>query len=367
MDLPEDWAGYVVAFLLQMYRWPAVAAAIQTLLALIPVFAVYVIIRNLLRKDRAWRWVSISLAVISLYVSVSLIVTLNDLPEIDEEIAKLEYMAEHRQWNEILEEVSVRDAVGDSDKRKYALLALSETGQLAEYAFLYGLSGPDDFVYPDDTWDLCHFNFNALFYKALDLHNCLIFQTYQSSSVAGLGFDVLRQRADAYIGMKNYELAMKYVEILGNSSFHGSWVEERLPVLREIRDAQPDYSHVEPKFIFHSFLSDMSALVERHPDNEKYAHFLLCAILAEREGIIFYEFFRTVAKTFYPDGKNIPERYQEALLVVSSMKPDALDGFEIDDDVMASFRDFTSLVTSGKTALAKRRYAETYWAYAINS
>ena len=70
-----------------------------------------------------------------------------------------------------------------------------------------------------------------------------------------------------------------------------------------------------------------------------------------------------VAPRIYTEGQRIPRIYQEALLLIASKEPVVLKVYKIDDDVWRRFTDFTELMSQGKTAQAKRKYADSYWAY----
>ena len=188
---------------------------------------------------------------------------------------------------------------------------------------------------------------------------------YQQSlqSLPGISFDALRTLTDIYLDNRDYDLAKKYMDILDHSLTHGKWVKERLPKLEAIRDAEPlDRMTGEP-FILEDFINDMSSLVSRYPDNARYADYLLCGLLADRDGGRFYDFFRFLAPRLYPEGNGIPHLYQEALLLIASQDPRILDIYHIDEEVWKRFTDFTGMMQNGKTAQAKKKYAGTYWTY----
>ncbi len=421
LDLPADISRYAGAFLLQFFRWPVLGAIVMSLLAVGTVLCVNVIVRRLFDKPDALFWIafiplpfivyfqqsdltlSVSLtwlfissavmilsclatvskksfirlpavfsniwlacgaAVISLAVSCAILLNDKGLSRYHEDIARLEYHAEHQEWDEILGIVSAQDAASNEYKRKYALLALSETDRLPDFAFRYGLCKSDDFTFNNIQEPYC-LNFNMLFYKYLGMYNYQIYQIYQQAvqSVPGMSFDSLRELADAYLKLKDYDLAGKYIDILSHSTCHGSWVKERLPLLEAIRDAESEYSSNGPQFPLISFLPDVSSMYDRYPQNPKFAHYLLCGILAEKDGNTFYNVFQIIAANLYGKGEHIPRLYQEALLLNASKNPEILNRYLIEKEIWERFVDFTSLMEQGKTALANSRYPETYWAY----
>jgi hypothetical protein len=104
-------------------------------------------------------------------------------------------------------------------------------------------------------------------------------------------------------------------------------------------------------------------MYDRYPKDAKYADYLLCAVLANKDAGTFFKIFNVVAPRIYTEGQRIPRIYQEALLLIASKEPVVLKVYKIDDDVWKRFTDFTELMSQGKTAQAKRKYADSYWAY----
>ncbi len=420
LQLPDDYARYAGAFMLQFFKWPALGALLLTLQSLAVAFCLYVIVRRLFESDhlfwiaflplpllvkfqsidltasvvikylfwiflamsavclstvrkkafikvpgflRRW-WIAVAMSVVLTGVSAYILTDETTLGRQIEVVARLEHLAENQEWDEILKTVPVNESVENEYKRKYVLLALSEKDMLPEYAFRYGLSSSEDFTFANIQEPLC-LNFNVLFYKYLGMYNYQIYQIYQQSvqSLPGMSFDSVRELADAYLKLKDYRLAKKYIDILSHSTCHDSWIEERLPALEAIEDAEPEYTATGAETCLISFLPDMSAMYDKYPQNPKFAHYLLCGILAEKDGDTFYQVFRIIAQTLYGKDGHIPRLYQEALLLNASRNPEILQNYLIEKVVWDRFVDFTSLMEQGKSAQANRKYADTYWAY----
>lgn len=420
-NLPLDIFRYIGTFVLQFYTSPVVGAMVQGLIPVLFLFCMILIVRRLFKNSEGLLWLAylpllffiyyqmsdmtlartlmilaagavaaaiiflatifgkpfgklpgflhnkfleITVLVLVLVSSVGIVAKEGPLTQYHEDIAHLEYLGERGQWNEILKFVSVQDAQINEYKRKYALLALSETGQLSKHAFRYGLSSSDDFLFFDVHEPYC-LGFNELFYRSLGMNNPAIYSVYQQAvqSLPGLSFDTIRSLADMYLEQKDYVMAKKYIDILSHTTCHGKWVKARLPELEAIKDAVPEYRFGGKQFIMESFMPDMSAMVDLYPQESKYADFLLCGVLAAKDGATFYQVFQIIASRLYPDGQNIPELYQQALLLIASHEPEVLQKYKIDDSVWKQFNDFTEYMRQGKTAQAKRKYAGTYWAY----
>ena len=420
LDMPKDIFKYIGMFLLQFYAIPAVGPALHALYPILIVLCVYIIVRRL--SDRTenlmWmafltlpvlvycqlddmklakimtvlacavlamlvvcaatyrkkpfrsmpafmhnRYLALVMIVVSIVDSVSVIVKNDKLQRTIEDAAYLDYLGENGKWDEILKTVSAQDAMKYDFKRSYVLLALSEKGILPDYAFRYGLSSSSDFVY-DSPQDPFECKFNSIFYRALGQNNPASYNTYLYTlqTVSGPTFYWIRTLVDINIEHKNYLLAKKYMDILSHSTCHGKWIRERLPELEAIKGMEPEYPSSEDRFFTDFFMKDISNMVIRDQSERKYADLLLCGILAEKDGNDFVQAFSVVAPVLYSDGK-VPSLYQEALLLLMTQNPSMSQEYQIDDEVLARYDDFISMVNSGKRTQAKRKYAGTYWAY----
>lgn len=423
--IPEGLPGYIGAFLHQFYKWPAVGAAIQAFFAVWPTVCIGLIIIRLFKEPARLLWIAFIIVPVfayrqfwdmllcnsvlcSLVSTVAMLVVLIatmikklqiSLPKFmtvkllnplvmlvtvalsvyfligldrgnkdQEKMARLEYLAENKDWKGILNAVNVKDAWANDLMRRYAILAMSETGQLTEHAFRYGLKGASDFLFYDEINPLC-LNFNAIFYECLDMHNATVQQSYQLGvqTVPGVGFDALRHLADTYIKLKDYTLAKKYVDILSHSTCHKAWVQDRLPKLEAIKNEEPAYIHDEYKAKISSFSHTISSMVDRNPENRKYADLLLCSLLADEEGDKFRDLFKYIAQWQYPAGTPVPRLYEEALILISMVDPAAVEGIVISEDTRSRFADYVALMNAGRGNQALKKYADTYWAYSYRS
>lgn len=420
-SVKEGLPGYIGAFLHQFYSIPALGACIQVALAVLPVICLGIIVMRIFRNPEKLQWIaflplpiviyrqfwdlhmyytilvvliSVALmlvvlivtcfrkvkikfpdflthmylmpfaAVVSLLISVYLLLGADANNKRHEEYARLEYLGEHHRWEDILKAVSSKDASGDELKRAYALLALSESGLLTEWAFRYGLDGQDNFIFADIV-DPLYLNYNALFYQCNDMHNAVIQQSYQQGiqSVTGVSFSTVRRLADTYLALSDYNLAKKYIDILSHSFCHRKWLKDRKARLEAIRYATPSYEYDENKSNIANFVHTISSMVDHNRDNRKYADLLFCSLLSEEEGDKFKVLFSNLAPYQYPSGKDLPRLYEEALILISMTDPQVLNGFTISADTQRRFYDYVGMMNAGRGNQALRKHADTYWAY----
>ena len=192
--LPEDTFRYVGSFLLQFYAFPAAGAAIQALLPVLFILSIMAIIKRLVENSEGlvwiayaflplylyyqmsdmtlvrsitilavtaaaalliWlvtifvkpalrmpaflrnRYVSIVLLLVSIGASACVMTTYGSVGRHYEKVAHMYHLAQNQEWEKILEEISVQESVQNEYMRKYALLALAQTGQLTDYVQVY--------------------------------------------------------------------------------------------------------------------------------------------------------------------------------------------------------------------------------------
>lgn len=420
-SIPYGLSCYVGSFLHQFYIYPAAGAAIQALFTVLPFMCAGVVLTRLFKEPNRLIWVAmipvvylsgrqfwdlnlvtslrfafwsvivmaavfgatlikrpqigiprflshkavnivLSLALIAL--SVYSIVGLDPAARTHEERARLEYLGDRQEWDEILEIVTPKEARDDEFKKRYALLALIEKGCLVDYAFRYGLSSSEDFFF-NETIEPMSLNFNAMFYQRIGIPNASIHQAYQLGvqSVSGMGFASLRRLADLYLSLNDYKMASKYIDILSHSTCHGKWVKNRIKHLEAIKDAEPAYAPEQYQATIANFTHTISSLVDRNREDHKYADMFLCSLLADEEGDKFLNMIRYVASVQYPDGRNLPRLYEEALILITMVDPHAVAGFVISDDTVQRFTDYVNMMNAGRGTQALRKHADTYWAY----
>ena len=420
LNLKSDFFHYIGAILLQLYSSAFWGAAVQALLPIAAVLCIWVVVKRIFKDPDSLFWLpfvampaivhaqlddmtlvktviiltSLLLLATAVYAVTCLVKPSVSLPRFlrhrmlvfivpfvsvllslyfvktaplcnsYEEVTRLTYMAQHERWDDIMESVSRKDALSDGYKRKYLLRSLIQTDNLPEHAFKYGLSSSDDFVFADVDGPLS-IQYNVLYYRALGLYNAVIYYAYQQSlqSLPGICSDAVRTLADAYLGLKDYTLAKKYIDIVDRSLCNRRWIRERRARLDAIEGFTPQYTMEGSPFVLQDFYKDMSAMVTRYPGEKKYADILLCALLADKDGNTFVSVFDMVYETCYKHLTAVPELYQEALCLVASHEPEVLQMYGIDEKVWARYNDFAAMMSQGKTSQAMRKYADTYWVY----
>ncbi len=287
-----------------------------------------------------------------------------------ERIHRVEHLAEAKEWDRILEIVTPEASAEDPVRRRYALLALSETGQLADRMFEYGIESPDDFFFPHSA-DFIGIFFNSVFYENLGIDNEVVHLMYQLNqhSPFGFSFRTLRRIADVCLRQGDAVLAEKYLNILAGSTCNGGWVRSRMRRLDDLKSGavRPE-AFVAGDLCVGSqseapILMDMYNLSKAEPDNRKYVDLLLCGFLSAGLLDDFERMFAEFAPRFYADAERLPAHYEEALLLISLRNPELANGYKINPARAREFGRFSQLMNKGLRGAVKQNWPNTFWSY----
>lgn len=419
MNLPTDIFKYIGAYLLQFFQNPLYGAAIQAGIATFIVLCIEICILRLFKKvpmswiafipipffingqyeditlERSMQWcmiillltviclllsiwkksffapkwlqspfLAIGIPTIILGISIYQLTNKDQFNQHQEQLCQIDYHANHQNWQEILEIIQPNDTHRDEFKLRYALLALSETGQLGDHLFKYGIRDFSQFLFIGNEEPFQR-NFNALFYQSLDMPNEIIHQCYQQSLTSPFGFNFksFRLLTDTYLHIGNYDLANKYLEVLRHTSMHKEWIEERTNQLNSIKQNTSSANAKDNSPFVGNFLETMTSLVEQYPNNKKFADLYLSGILTTKNAAYFYQAFQFVASYLYANGECIPRHFEEALLLISLDDKTILSRYNISKESKQRFHDFLTMYQSNNINTAKLKHAGSYWNY----
>lgn len=272
-----------------------------------------------------------------------------------EETFRIDRWADNKEWGAILARVTPEEAHRSPTKQRWALLALSEIGQLPDKMFSYGITSPSGFLYERQNRQFCH-NFNIQFYKALGIYNEVLHHAFQAGiqSRYGMNFRSLRYILEANQLLGNEPLVNKYKCIAQHSSCSDWWKE------LDTENTAPDKPARSFFIGARSFLSDMARLVDCHPDNRKAVDYLLCGLLVSKDVDKFYKAFGMIPQA---SSGRLPRYYEEAILVAALKYPEALHRYNISAERTKEFQTFLSLLKSKATdkRMLEMKYRDSFW------
>ena len=423
LSLPSDWAQYVGAYLLQFFRFRTSGALVQMLFVLIVLLSADCIIARLTRNKgllwltfipviwfmsgqfadvllvRSMWWCSIS-AVLTLlvwlltirrkapvawgeryffsspfftYIVPCLLLGFIVYREVTDEkqketefISRIDHLAENRNWDAILQNVTPEMTKKNSSLLRWTLLALSEKGQLPERMFAYGVTEPACFFYERVDKQFCR-NFNMQFFRALELDNELLHNAFQAGILSPYGnsFRSMRAIVDACVHQGRNRMLAKYVEVMKHTSCHTKQAQLLGEYLASagVEDKINSGKNTSPFFIgAHPFLSDMARMVDRYPENRKAVDYLLCGLLISKDVDKFYKVFSLLYKPF---SVKLPRYYEEALLVLATQHPDILRRYPVGQEVVKDFNSFHALLKGGtmNQKMLEINYRDSFWLF----
>ena len=305
-------------------------------------------------------------------LGAGLYVSLNDMDcAFRERIHKMEHLAEEQKWEEILEFVTPEVALNDDALKRYAILALLETDMLANRAFEYGVTTPDDFYFMDRD-EFVGIYYNSLLYKSMGVDDEVIHLMYLLNEHSRLGFSFrsLRTMADAYLRIGDALLAEKYLTILSHTTCHGAWLKPRWEQLAALK-ANPVPRPTEPSDVAvgaHGLqgqvqlLNESLRLLEAFPTNKKIVDVLLCGLLAICDVENFGKYFDKYAPQAYA-GHKMPLYYEEALILYSYIDKTIYERFPVRQARLNDFQRFSQYMNSGQKSMARQSAPRSFWAY----
>lgn len=417
----SSYPDYAGAFLLQFYRWSVVGAMFQALFAWIVMISADVVICRLTSR-REWMWLSFvavgallafqaqftmlgnTLIIVLASLVVAFVVWLftskkGEISDakltplnqyilplvlmlagcvvsvcskenmVRERIYRVEFLAEQGKWDKILDIVTPEVAAKDPVRKRYALLALLEKGQLSNKMFNYGITSSDDFYFPHSV-DHIGLSFNGYFNTILSADNEALHSWFQLNSICRFGYSARAMRGivDTAIRQGDVDVAEKYIRILLSSTCHGNWVKSRIKALAALRYEPKKIETLDSDIwsVWHGenpVVVETIGLLEADPMNKKLSDVLCCGLLAARQLPIFINMFGYTLSNAYNGVKYLPVHYEEALLLYSRQDPSILQRFPISQFKQSEFNRFVQLMDSGNVAQAREMFKGTYWAY----
>lgn len=286
-------------FLLQLFYYPPVGAAVEALL----ICGIFILLRRLTAFSgtsipataiacTVWYFMAFkatpAIAVTSLIVSAALCVLVlpfikgrkkenklsiaasliiifvfgisipcNGKVKENEEWAGIEYAARKHDWQMLLDIANPDRASVDRDMIPYALLALNATGRLQDGMTEYPVRSTQDLDMAGQTSRKAYY-FNSILYEMLDVPNEAIHCTFQAACTLphGTGNGMLRQLIKFNIMRGDAEMVKKYSSVLSRSPMNRRLALQALRIAEELESrTDVDSSFLAPVMARDPFLS----------------------------------------------------------------------------------------------------------------
>lgn len=253
------------------------------------------------------RWTLTGLLAITL-----IILSLNGNVSKQEQFSAVEYSAQKHDWTTVLHLATPEATRHDRELLPYALLALTESGQLPEHMMAYPVRDVDDFC--PSGWNTRRgLHFKAILYECMGIPLEAIHNTFQEADALphGMSFGALRTliRLNRLTG--NDLLADKYRYILGHSTLHRSY-----PMPQSAQTMpQTDEDTSRTPLIVPDYFYNVTTLMSQGISTPAMVDRSLCGLLLRRDLIHFNSVWKALPHT---EGEAIPSIYKEALYLSNS-------------------------------------------------
>ena len=272
-------------------------------------------------------------------------------------------LAEKNEWNDLLQEIQYDEEIDADFKLKYSLLAESALGTLPDHLFQYPINNPEHFLYRHQR-DFISCIFNRLFYANIGIFDEAIHNAfeYAMQQPYGMCFSSLRQITEYSIKTEDFQVAEKYLDILGKSTLHDSFVESKKKEMENQlkKKEKSDIPLRGDNFVGgYPFNSEFIRLLQIFPENKKILDYLLCGLLLQKNLVNF----RLILRGFpLYKNKDLPQAYAEASAMIEAEGGSIRDMFNYNTNYDKSFQSFYTTY-QGNDMNALSAYTNSYWKY----
>ena len=355
------------------YRFPLLGISYPVLvylfsLLLVPVLSAAVSARFSTRK-------SLLLSALYLIVAVSGGWLIHDMTNKEkEEVMAYDYYTYNRNWKKVLEMAEKKSP--DSPLTVACLnLALCKQGLMADRMFNFYQNGTEGLL-PSYTKDFTAPLVAAEIYYHIGFVNTaqrFTFEAMESIPDYNKSARAIKRLAETNIINGEYDVARKYLKILGNTLFYKDWAERALAAIEDesLIAQNEEWSYLrkyrtKKDFLFSEQELDMMLgfVFSQDETNRMAYEYLMAVCLLKKDLPSFVK--------YYPLGKeigynHIPVSYQEALVYAWGLSHKDMKGipYPISSAVISNVNAYGRTYTSVQNAepLLRKQFSGTYWYY----
>lgn len=271
--------------------------------------------------------------------------------------ARVEYGMRTQHWDTVLAAATPRAAEKDPVLIPYALLALSEKGQLPQQLFRFPVTGPHDLDLEGEITRHGYY-FAQMNAECLGCTNEAIHHAFQTACTTphGMSLGTLRALIKYNIASGNAAMAHKYCDILERNPMNAATAR----AARRVVDAMPPHSYLDAgssdsaSVVSHNTYQTLKLMAQQGMFNDAAADRLRCLLLLQRD-------IRNFALTIPPetDISTLPLCYQQALCLVND--PDIQQG--ISPAVADAFRRYMEAYNQVRMKEDDPIQPGTFWEY----
>lgn len=288
-----------------------------------------------------------------------------DKISLHEDFYAMEQAAERGEWEVVKTLANAQRPSYTSLHLRYALLAESELGTLADNLFFYPVTSTTDLYFWRNNDEEPSF-FNGLFYKNIGVADEYMHQIFEMGvqSHASMSARTIRHLTEAALMQEDRILARKYLDIAKESQKDLDWTRRTVRLLEELeagtasRDTIPERS----AFFIGSYKpkTEFAYIALDDTTNIKRINLMLCSFLLEKDLDRFRQGLSMYHKAFQ---NRLPNAYTEACLLISMADRNYVPPIKVSDEKMQEWISYLQLLNQNRTNELSQQYMNTYWYY----
>lgn len=258
----------------------------------------------------------------------------------------------------------------------YANIALAEEGQLADLAFLYKPMGGAALMVNPNPSGIVRMLKSDINYAV----GCIAESQHQAfdAQVAyhkPLGIQTLKRLVKTNIILGHYEVAEKYLSLIGQTMFYKEWADKYKAFLyndeavladAELGEKRKSLINDNRFALVDGWLSDLENIVAVNPENKKAVEYLGIAYLLVKDMNAFKKFMEQQYGAC--ESVAIPGAFQQAIVLLYDSNEEKYKTYQIDRKVVDEYARFNEWYEKNKNKsdcknVMSAEFGHTFWYY----
>jgi hypothetical protein len=284
-------------------------------------------------------------------------------------------------WDSIIERYERNMGTNDqSDLYECALnIALAEKGMLADNLFKYDQQGPQSIYIKWARYTMTATLLQELFYSMGHISSAQRMAFEANINANGISNPrMLKRLVETNLIYGSYDVALKYINILGKTLFYRDWAESMRKFIDNpsLVDTDPILGEKRRCVSGENFLAEQNSLdydlmriVDNNPNHTTTMQYLSSFILLEKDMIkmenLLSKYYGTKALP------KLSKPLQEAILIYSEEREGYSDNFDLESSIQSRFLKFYRVATNPRATEDEVFYSlanefmDTFWFYAM--
>lgn len=293
----------------------------------------------------------------------------------DQALYRLNHYAYSERWDSVLRLLRAYP-MDNWMFMNYANMALANTGQLGDKAFLYKPLGEAALMVNPNPSGLVRMLKSDINYTV----GCIAESQHQAfdAQVAyhkELGIQTLKRLVQTNIILGHYEVAEKYLSLIGQTMFYKEWADKYKVFLyndeavladAELGKKRKSLINDNRFAMVNGWISELEEIVTVNPDNKEAVEYLGIAYLLGKDLDAFEKFVERHYSAC--NSTVVPDAFQQAIVLLYNRDEEKCKSYQIDHKVMDEYVRFNEWYEKNKNKsdcknVMAAEFGHTFWYY----